>query len=132
MANLNRPIKFHIGELVKVNGYSKVGVVNQNSGVRSCWIKFYDMKSPIECDEDKVRKLTFGEFIWYRDPNTNNWKIGKNKAQSILLTLAMSFLFIIASFKVEGLLKLVPITISIGIIIINYLGVRNNWTGKWV
>ncbi len=131
MTNLKKPAKFNIGELVKVNGYSKVGVVSHNSGSKS-WIKFYDIKSPVECDEDKVRKLTFGEFIWYKDPNTNNWKIGKNKAPSILFTLGLSILFIISSFKIEGPLKMVPIAISIGIIIINYLGVRNNWTGKWV
>ncbi len=124
--------KFNPGELVKVEGYSEVGIVDHNSGIDSCWIKFYRMKSPVECSERKVRKITFKEFLWYQDPTTNNWKIGKNQALPILGSLGMALAIIISAFFVEGWGKIGGLLIGCGIILLNYLGARYIWTKRWV
>jgi hypothetical protein len=131
--NLSRIPKFNVGTLVKCNcdDYSKVGVVDGNTGVDSCWVKFAPGKV-VECSESKVRTLTFGEFAWYHDPNTGWLKIGKNKAVIVLLSIAMALLFIITASTIEGPWKIAPILIGSGIIVINYLGLRYNYTGRWV
>jgi hypothetical protein len=130
--NLSRIAKFNPGELVKTEGYSKVGVVDHNSGVDSCWIKFYNFTNLVECAESKVRKITFKEFLWYTDPTTNGLKIGKNRAWPILFSLGMAIAMIFSSFTIEGNWKFGPLIIGWGIILLNYLGVRYNWTGRWV
>lgn len=139
MANLSRPVVYKTGELVKCKGYSKVGVVDHNTGMASgvnrpdmCWINFYEFDKPIPRPVEEVRRLTFTEFLWYRDPQTNGFKIGKNKAFPILFSLVFSLFVIVSSFGVDGWAKFVTMSIGLGIILINYLGVRKNWNGKWV
>jgi hypothetical protein len=84
--NLSRIPKFNVGTLVKCkcDDYSKVGVVDGNTGADRCWVKFAPGEVA-ECPESDVRALTFGEFAWYRDPSTGWPKVGKNKALSVLL-----------------------------------------------
>lgn len=110
---------------------SKVGVVHMNTGVESCWVKFPNQE-PIPIPENNLRKITFKEFALYIDPNTGGLKIGRNKAFPVLLSLVMSVVFIISSMSVEGPWKLAPIGISVGIFVVNYLGLRYNFTKRWV
>jgi hypothetical protein len=131
--NLSRIPKFNVGTLVKCkcDDYSKVGVVDGNTGADRCWVKFAPGEVA-ECPESDVRALTFGEFAWYRDPSTGWPKVGKNKALSVLLSLVMAILFIATAFTVEGPWKLAPMLIGAGIIAINYIGLRYNYIGRWV
>lgn len=110
---------------------SKVGVVHMNTGVESCWVKFPNQES-IPIPENNLRKITFKEFVLYIDPNTGGLKIGRNKALPIVFSLIMAIVFIISSMSVEGPWKLAPIGISVGIFVVNYLGLRYNFTKRWV
>ncbi len=132
--DLSRPVKFGVGKLVKCscNGYSKVGVVDGNSGTETCWIKFHGNRSPVGCPESEVRDITFKEFAWYRDPNTGRMKVGRNSAFAVLLSVTMALVFMTTSVTVEGPWKLAPILIGAGIIALNYIGLRYNYTRRWV
>ncbi len=147
--NLSRIPLFKTGEFVKIKtddkpkmgffkslldyfkNLSKVGVVHMNTGVDSCWVKFPNQE-PIPIPENNLRKITFGEFALYKDPNTGGLKIGRNKALPIVFSLIMAIVFIISSMSVEGPWKLAPIGISVGIFVVNYLGLRYNFTKRWV
>ena len=132
--NQSRLVKFDAGELVKCscNNYSKVGVVYGNSATGTCLIKFDRNSNPVECPESEVRGLTFKEFAWYRDPRTGKMKIGKSDAIIVLLSILMASIFIGVSVTVEGPWKLAPILIGVGIIVVNYIGLRYNYTRHWV
>lgn len=110
---------------------SKVGVVHMNTGVDSCWVKFPNQE-PVPISENSLRKITFKEFSLYIDPNTGGLKIGRNRAFPILISLVMAIVFISSSINIEGPWKLAPISISLGIILVNYLGLRYNYTKRWV
>jgi hypothetical protein len=79
-----------------------------------------------------VRGLTFKEFAWYRDPNTGRMKVGRNDAFAVLMSVAMALVFMVTSVTVEGPWKLAPILIGAGIITLNYVGLRYNYTRRWV
>jgi hypothetical protein len=130
--NLSRAVKFQAGTLVKHKSNDLVGVVHNNSGVDSCWIKFLPNAKPQSYPESEVRELTFQEFAWYRDPSTGRMKIGRNNAFIILLSMAAAILSMVSSITVEGPWKLAPLLIGAGVIVINYVGLRYNYTRRWV
>jgi hypothetical protein len=125
--------EFKIGDLVKCkcNNFSSIGVIKKTVGKYNYSIGFDD-RSTIICPQSDIRSLTFREFAWYSDPTTGWPKIGKNSAIPVLFSIAMSISFIIASFSVEGLWSLVPAGMGVAIIVANYVGLRYNYTGKWI
>jgi len=133
--NLSRIPKFSAGTLVKCacNNYSAIGVIVEAIGSVNYTVKF-DERSFITCPESDIRPLTFKEFVWYSDPNTGRLKIGKNSAIPVLLSLVMALVFIGITFTIDepGLWKFAPMVIGFAIIAVNYLGLRYNYTGKWV
>lgn len=132
--NLSRSVKFQAGTLVKCkcDNFTKVGIVDHNSGADICWIRFYGSSKLVGCPESDVRGLTFKEFAWFRHPITGKRRIGKNSDLPVLYSLVLAFLIILTSFGVEGWLKLGPITIGALIIVVNYLGLRYNYIKRWV
>lgn len=121
-----------VGTLVKHKLFDQVGSVHHYDQARSkYWIKF-PWVEPRPYDASLIRKVTFAEFVWYRDPNTNRWKIGKNGAVPILFSLVMACVSIVSSFSVDGPWAIAPIAIGIGVILVNYIGLRKNYTGDWI
>ncbi len=111
MTNQSRPVKFQPGTLVKYisSGYKKAFVVDHNSKEDWCWINHRNFSGPIHTPESELRRLTFGEFLWYQDPMTGGMKIGKNRAFPILLWLAIMLFCAVASI----------------------VGVEDNWRWVW-
>lgn len=105
--NNSRPVLYPPGTLVKLRGNRRAGsvfVVDHNSGADTCHLKQegYEVAYP----EKAVRRLTFGEFLWYKDPTTGGMKIGKNRAVPILLWLGIMLASSAASIVgVEGGLR---------------------------
>lgn len=129
----NMKEKYTYGTLVKCkcNNFTSVGMIQKKVGSDNYSVQF-DNKNIIVCSQSDIRPLTFKEFAWYKDPTTGWPKIGKNSAIPVMFSIMMAITFIIASFSVEGLWSLAPAGIGVAIIVANYIGLRYNYTGRWV
>lgn len=84
----------------------------------------------------RFRKLTFGEFLWYRDPNTKGRKIGKNRAWPLLLANGVA---IYGMVSIAGALLsegpdpwlFLVLGVCLGVPAITLLGTYFNYTGRW-
>ena len=131
--NNSRPVLHPPGTLVKyLYGRSKaVFVVSHNTGTDTCWIthRYYDAPEP--AGEADLRRLTFGEFLWYTDPMTGALKIGFNLAFPLLLAVAILVAGSIASFVgvEDGWKWFCPallVTVITGTLVATY----RNYTGR--
>jgi hypothetical protein len=125
--------KFEIGELVKHKWFPEIASVedyDEKSGIYR--IKFPTDQKPMVVPETLIRPITFFEFMWYRDPRTKKTKIGKNRAFPVLFSLSGAFISILLSFTVDGPWALLPFLLGVSIITAHYIGLRYNYTGRWV
>ena len=131
--NNSRPVKFQPGTLVKFvfKGARRTYVVDHNSDADSCWIWNRTYARPYAAPEADLRRLTFAEFLWYRDPMTGALKIGFNRAIPLLLAVAILVAGSIASFVgvEDGWRWFCPallVTVITGTLVATY----RNYTGK--
>jgi len=131
--NNSRPVKFPPGTLVKFvfKGARRTYVVDHNSDADSCWIWNRTYAHPYAAPEADLRRLTFAEFLWYRDPMTGALKIGFNRAVPLLLAVAILVTGSIASFVgvEDGWKWFCPallVTVITGTLVATY----RNYTGK--
>ena len=75
MTDQSRLAKFHTGDLVMYGGF--VYILDHNSGKEDCHIKRFEVLFPVP--ERFLRKLTFAEFAWFRNPVTGHMNCGKTR-----------------------------------------------------
>lgn len=75
----SRPVKYHVGTIMKWKPRKGFAVVDHNSGTDSCWIKYYGEK-PIAVSEhdSRLRKINLLEFFCFRSPVTDRLQLGGN------------------------------------------------------
>ena len=124
---------YQIGTLVEHKLSGTIGVVvNKSDADKKYWIKFSPITEPRLFTSGDIQPITFKQYAWYQDPNTGKYKIGGNGAFPVVLLCLMGLLFMGLSFTVEGWWMLAPLGIGAAIIVVNYLGLRYNYTKRWV
>lgn len=98
----SRPVKYHVGEIVKWEPRKGFAIVDHNSGEDSCWIQYYNEK-PIAVSENSsdLRKISLLEFFCYVNPVRNTLQMGKNGFFPSLFAIIMSFVFMFSYTYVE-------------------------------
>lgn len=131
MENLSRPVAFHVGEYVKVPGSKKMGIVISNSGADTCWVRLDSGRAPQPFSEWQLRRPTFKEFLWYRNPETGGMMIGKNGAGKVFFAEAVSLAVIIAAIvELEPIEATILCAIALLPTIITYFETKAQFEGK--
>jgi hypothetical protein len=128
MTDQSRLAKFHTGDLVMYGGF--VYILDHNSGKDDCHIKRFEILFPVP--ERFLRKLTFAEFAWFRNPVTGHMNCGKTRGFMAITIHIAALIVFFAGFTVDGPWKIAPFAIGAGVLAIFWIGTRANFTGKWV
>lgn len=125
---------YQVGTLVehKLSGTVGVVVTNNTSMGQKCRVQFGFKGEPKLFWYEDLKPISFRNYAFYQDPNTGKYKIGGNGAFPVVLSCLMGLLFMGLSFTVEGWWMLAPLGIGAAIIVVNYLGLRYNYTKRWV
>jgi len=125
---------YKTGTLVEHTLSGTVGVVTntKQDSSKICWVKFGYYNEPKPFPAENIQPISFRNFAWYQDPSTGRYKIGKNGAIPVILSCLMGLLSIGLSFTVDGVWMLLPAILGTAVVVVNYLGLRYNYTGRWV
>lgn len=81
--------------------------------------------------EQGLRKPTFGEFLWYKDPETRGLKIGANRAWPLLFANAIGVAGIIANGIPTDFWTALVTAVCFGITVGTILGTLSNYRTQW-
>ena len=93
---------------------------------------FYRNRRIIGVPEGELRELTWKQFLWYRHPQDGGRMIGKNTWLPLTIATALSLLFVVSGFWVEGWWKLAPIGIGTAIPTVSLWQTWRQYTKKQV
>lgn len=139
-------------DLVKVIGREDLGVCQvQSEGhthTDGIWYNYvltcgktkekheFQVLTPERKYANNFRRITFMEFLFYRDPNTKGRKIGKNRAWPLLVANGVA---IYGMVSIAGALLsegpdpwlFLVLGVCLGVPAITLIGTYFNYTGRW-
>lgn len=135
--------RFDTGDLV-VTPPGLIGIVEPSSQYRRFSDNLFFMHYVIRCWTDEgphlahlagevLRRPTFWEFLWFRNPNTGGWMFGKTRGwMAILIHVFGSIVIYCSTTVVQAWWNVLVAFIGIAPIAAVWIGVKRNLTKKWV
>lgn len=131
--NRSLPVQFPTQTLVKHRERSpSVGVVDSNTeqaGIIRCWVKWSKNGTPIAHYESQLRRLSLAEFFLFKHP-VRGWRVGKNSAWWILITVLFAAIVFACGFTVEDAWRWPVFALPIGMLAIIIIGTIRNYHNK--
>lgn len=135
--------QFDTGDLV-VTPSDCIGIVDPSSQYRRHDIMGPHMHYVIKCGSktgtfwehvygEVLRRPTFREFIWFRNPNTGAWMFGKTRGWMAILIHLFALIIFSCGFTIEEFgWQLFTHVFGLAIIGLMWLGTWMNYTKRWV
>lgn len=136
---------FDTGDLVVTPG-GDIGIVEPSSQYRAnighvvsvemhyvvkCWALGRTALSNVY--GEVLRRPTFREFIWFRNPNTGAWMFGKTRGWMAILIHLFALIIFSCGFTIEEFgWQLFTHAFGLAIIGLMWLGSWMNYTKRWV
>lgn len=132
--------QFDTGDLVVTPG-GDIGIVEPSSQFRATYphmhyvIKCWAFGRTVLSHEwgEVLRRPTFREFIWFRNPNTGGWMFGKTRGWMAGIIHLFSLIIFSCGFTIEEFgWQLFTHAFGLSIIALMWYGTWANYTKKWV